>query len=257
MEQPIFCWQQGKLIKENKTILSIEEFKLDKGEVRGLIGPNGAGKTSLLKVVGLLEKSHSGQVFFGGEQISYKKNLIAYRRKISVLFQEQLFVQGTVYENVILPLTYRKENKSSAREKVIFWLEKLGIQHLKDRPVSKISGGEGQRAALARALVTEPELLLLDEPLVGLDNEIKRQFICDLKQIAEETNLSMLYVSHDYGELSYLCDQITALIEGKIVQTDSPEELALKPNHQKITQLIGSDRLFPGTVVGEEGKQWI
>jgi len=201
-----------------KVVLDIEGFELSKGEVLALIGPNGAGKSTFLRILNLLEKPTQGIVnIFGITPINNRQrhNL---RKKMVMIFQEPLLFKSTVYNNVSYGLRMRKKNKDFIKNKVLEALEKFGISHLIDRQAGTLSGGEAQRVSLARALVLEPEILLLDEPFAALDQPTREELRDDLYKIIRRENQTTLHVTHDRNEALVISDNVAVINEGEIIQ---------------------------------------
>ena len=142
---------------------------MGKGEILSVIGPNGAGKSTLLQVMGLLRRPSEGQVFFDGQEVTNSSDLVALRRRMALVLQEPLLFRGAVFDNVALGLRLRGVPRSETKKRAELWLAKLNITHLASQSVSKLSAGEAQRVNLARSLVLNPEVFLLDEPFASLD----------------------------------------------------------------------------------------
>lgn len=200
------------LKRDSRTVLEIPEFKIYAGDRVVLTGPNGAGKSSLLELIALIVKPDSGKVYFEGEQIS-KKNIVQFRRRISLLSQKPNLHSATVRQNVVLPLKIRGADKKDINNKAEEWLERLHLTHLAYRMAYKLSGGEAQRVALARMMISEPEVLLFDEPLNNLDKESKENFSKLLSDLLIESSKTFMYVSHNDMEANSLEAQKTIYIE--------------------------------------------
>ncbi|HSO25232.1 MAG TPA: phosphate ABC transporter ATP-binding protein, partial [Methanobacteriaceae archaeon] len=214
---------------EKEEILRDVNLKIKKGANLGLIGPTGCGKTTLLRIIDLLEHPDSGKIIFNDTDVlnSSKKEKMEIRRKIGMVFQKPVVFRGTVFENVSYGPDIRGQDKNALKEKISETLESLGLGGYEDRNASSISGGETQRMALARVLINEPELLVLDEPTANLDplsTEKIEALILKLKK--KETTVIM--ATHDLIQGQRLCDEI-AILNHEIYQIGSPEEVFSKP----------------------------
>ncbi|MDF2607939.1 MAG: tupC [Bacillales bacterium] len=203
-------------IRNNKEILFVDNLSLERGLIYGLIGPNGAGKSTLIKVASLLDSPTTGEINFDDTIISNNKIPLELRRKISVVFQQPMMLSDTVYNNIGVSLKLRGISKPEIKHKTEYWMEQFGITHLASRNAKNLSGGEAQRVSLARAFVTDPEILFLDEPFSALDLPTKRVLIKDIENVLSKTNITTILVSHDYNEIKYLCSKVVLLVEGKI-----------------------------------------
>lgn len=207
-------------------MLAVDELYIAGGEVWGLLGPNGAGKSTLLQVVALLEKPEQGRLYFDGEPVIWRRReLLRLRRKLSLVFQEPLLLSTTVYQNVALGLRFRGMGEEEITLRVEGWLKLLGLSHLASRYPWELSGGEARKVSLARALVLEPQLLLLDEPFTGLDVPTRTFFLKELRRIVKDRKITVLFVTHDYTEIPLLADWVAFLSEGRVLSTGRPKDL--------------------------------
>ncbi len=207
-----------------RVVLAVEELSLRKGEVLAIIGPNGAGKSTLLLTLARLLKPERGEIWFNGQPASAESDL-AYRRRIALVLQDPLLFDTSVYENVALGLRFRGLPKNEIQPKVESWLDRLGIAHLAKRRASELSGGEGQRVSLARALVLEPELLLLDEPFGALDPPTRSRLLDDLGRILPESGTSTIFITHNLGEARKLAGRIAVIMDGRLQASGAPGEI--------------------------------
>ncbi|ABO50779.1 carbohydrate ABC transporter ATP-binding protein, CUT1 family [Desulforamulus reducens MI-1] len=226
-----------RYVKRGRTILDIDAFSLEEGEVNALIGVNGAGKTSFMQILALLQEPTSGELYFKGELIT-KKNLFTLRHRMAFVFQQPLLLDMTVRQNIETGLRIRKVPKKYIHQRVNIWLEKLGINHLANGPVRFLSGGEAQRVSIARALALEPEILFLDEPFTGLDSPTRGQLLFDLVKLLHGTKIATLFVTHDYAEIPHLAHRLSVMDQGRIVQTGMPREVYDTPKNQTVVQLL-------------------
>ncbi|MGB9860079.1 MAG: ATP-binding cassette domain-containing protein [Moorellaceae bacterium] len=215
-----------KVLRGDRQILAVEKLDIKEGEIWGLIGPNGAGKSTLLHVLALLEKPAEGDLYFGRERVNWRRReILKLRRQLAVVFQEPLLLNATVYQNVALGLRFRGLKRAEIDERVDRWLKLLNIRHLTLRRPWQLSGGEARRVSLARALVLEPEVLLLDEPFVALDAPTRALLLAELRTILKSAGITAIFVTHDFTELPLLADQVATLLEGRILKTGPPQEL--------------------------------
>jgi tungstate transport system ATP-binding protein len=230
--------------------LDVAELTIAHGETLSIVGPNGAGKSTLLRVLGLLEAPQRGEVWFRGELVTWAPaQLLRLRRRMAIVFQDPLLCRTTVARNVSLGLEFRGVDRHERRQRVGEWLERLGIAHLADRPAHRISGGEAQRASLARAFVLQPEVLLLDEPFSALDPPTRQALAGDLQQLLAETQTSTVFVTHDRDEAVALGNRVAVMLSGTVAQVGSPDDVAQRPANEAVARFFGMDTLFPGVVV--------
>ncbi len=206
-----------KVESVSTSILKDISFTLKKGEITVLFGPNGAGKTTLLNVISGIIPPKSGRIYIDGRDVT---NVAMEERHVSYIFQNlALFPHLTVYENVAFPLHINK--KVDVEEKVSHILKKLDILHLKNRYPLKLSGGEKQKVAIARALVANPKLLLLDEPFSSLDFEMRKFIRAEFLRIIKEFSLTTLFVTHDPYEAEEIGDKVIRVRNGEILNSES------------------------------------
>jgi len=235
-------------------ILDIEKLSINKGEFFVIIGPNGAGKSTLLRLLALLEKPSSGKLIINREVIDNSSNRLAVRRRMAMVFQDSLLFASSVFENVAYGLKARRYSKNQIGKRVRDVLVKLSISHLADRKASELSGGEAQRVSLARALVLNPEILLLDEPLASLDPPTREVFRTDLIRLVKEEKLTAVFVTQYRTEAQILADRVAVLIDGKILQVGTPEEIFNYPEKEEVARFVGCEILVPGIIeVNNEG----
>lgn len=207
--------------KAGRVILDLPEFKVDRGEILGVVGPNGSGKSTLVRVLALLEKPTCGHISFRGfspwDGNGGSRSVVRARRSMAVVFQNPTLLDGTVYDNVALPLRLRGVARKEYHERVVRWLEVFGISHLAGRHSRHLSGGEAQRACLARAFVVEPEVMFLDEPFASLDLPTKRRLIGDLSEVLASSGVASVIVSHDVAEVSWFTRNVMVLYDGKVL----------------------------------------
>jgi tungstate transport system ATP-binding protein len=222
------------------------------GDVVALIGPNGAGKSTLLRVMGMLQLPSQGTVRFRGEN-ALDGNQLALRRRIATVFQEPLLLNTSVYQNAALGLKLRGVSRNEMERRLRPWLERLGIAHLAARSTRTLSGGEAQRTSLARALVLEPELLLLDEPFSALDPGSREALVRDFQRIVRETEITTVLVTHDRHEAFALANRVGVLHQGRLLQLGSRESVFLRPQTEAVAEIVGIENRLPGLVEACDG----
>ena len=237
-----------RVVRGGRTVLDVPGLAVPPAEVLALIGPNGAGKSTLLRVLGLLESPGAGEVRFRGTAVAPRAAL-AVRRRMASVFQEALLADTTVRENVALGLRFRGEGGPAATKRVGEWLERFGIAHLAERRARTLSGGEAQRAALARALVMEPEVLLLDEPFSSLDPPTREGLIDDLGRILREERTTAVLVTHDRGEALALGDRVGVLMGGRLLQVDGAAQVFRAPATEEIARFVGVETILDCRVI--------
>lgn len=229
--------------KTRKNILNIEQFALHPGELVAVLGPNGAGKSTLLRTINLLH-SFQGKIQLFGQDVR-NANQTLLRRRCALVFQEKLLLNDTVFNNVARALMFRGTSAKEIKQKVYATLADFGCGHLANRSVFSLSGGEAKRVCIARALVTDPELLLLDEPSASLDLGIRTEMIEKIRQWAEVRGASVILISHNFTDILRFAERAIALFDGCIVQDDKLETLIRRPANEQLARLVGIDNIIP------------
>jgi tungstate transport system ATP-binding protein len=229
-------------------VLQVPTLTIPQGEILAVIGPNGAGKSTLLRVIGLLQRPTRGAMSFQGRPVT-RGQAFALRRRMASVFQEPLLLNASVYDNAALGLQLRGVNRRVTEQRVSHWLKRLGIAHLRQRPVRGLSGGEAQRTSLVRALAVEPDLLLLDEPFAALDPPSREALLLDLECILRETRMTTVFVTHDRHEALTLGDRVAVILGGAVVQTGAPWDVFSRPVTEEVARFVGADITLPGTVI--------
>jgi tungstate transport system ATP-binding protein len=229
------------------TVLDIPVLEVLQGQVLSLIGPNGAGKSTLMLTLAGLLKPARGSLFFRGERIA--DGGFAYRRHIAMVFQEPLLFDTTVFENVAAGLKIRGVGRDEIGRTVPEYLERFGVVHLAKRSARKLSGGEAQRTSLARAFVTKPEIVFLDEPFSALDPPTREGLTGDLERILRETHTTAIASTHDQTEALRLADRIAVVNEGRIAQIGPVAEVINRPANEFVASFVGVETVLPGKVV--------
>lgn len=195
--------------------VEVDQLHVDAGTTLAILGPSGSGKSTLLSVLGLLEKPDQGQVTMDGRPVDASDRPA--RLSMAAVFQRPYLIKGTVASNVGYGLKLRGIAGAERAERVLTALRTVGLESFGDRPIGTLSGGEAQRAALARALVLEPRVLLLDEPLASLDPLLKRRLVADFARILKDARVTVVYVTHDHDEARVIADRIAVMNDGQIV----------------------------------------
>lgn len=223
---------------------AVADVSLDvvQGEFFGLLGPSGCGKTTTLRMIAGLEKPDSGSILFQNSDIT---NLPPERRGFGMVFQNYaLFPHLNVFDNVAFGLRARHKTKSEMAERVASALELVQLPGYGKRAVDELSGGQQQRVAIARAIAIEPALLLFDEPLSNLDVSLREETRSELRELVTRLGLTAVYVTHDQEEAFALCDRISVMVGGKLMQTGRPRELYEQPSEMSVASFLGRNNLI-------------
>ncbi|CUW23890.1 Spermidine/putrescine import ATP-binding protein PotA [Serratia grimesii] len=248
-------------------VLKGVSMDLKRGEVVSLLGPSGSGKTTLLRAVAGLEKPTQGRIIIGSNTVyngSARSEIPAEERNLGLVFQSYaLWPHKTVFENVAYPLKLRKVASAEINQRVQGVLDQLGLGHLGKRHPHQLSGGQQQRVAIGRALVYNPPVILLDEPLSNLDAKLREEARVFLRELIIKLGLSALMVTHDQNEAMAISDRILLLNNGKIEQQGTPQEMYGAPSTLFTAEFMGSNNRLNGKVTevvdGKariEGKDW-
>ena len=232
------------------TVLSDINLYIRKKEFVTLLGPSGCGMTTTLRIIGGFEMADSGRVIFDGQDIS---GLPPYKRRVNTVFQKYaLFPHLNVQDNIAFGLKLKKMPKDEIARKVDYMLDLVNLKGFGKRSVDSLSGGQQQRIAIARALVNEPEVLLLDEPLGALDLKLRKGMQIELKSMQQRLGITFLYVTHDQEEALTMSDTIVVMQGGKILQIGSPKSIYDEPKNAFVANFIGESNIFPGVMVRDE-----
>ena len=244
-----------KTYRGAKCVLDIDSFHISKGELVSVMGPNGSGKSTMLQVLNGLLPIRQGAAYFLGEDIA-SSDAVQLRRRAALVFQDPLFIHDTVCANVSLPLRFRGLPENEIEEKVAAALVAFRCDHLSSRLAHRLSGGEAQRVCLARAFVTEPELLLLDEPFSALDPPTRKDLLAELKTAALTRQVTAILVSHSLDDVLRFAQRAVVLQDGRIVQDALPGTVLRKPVNSTIARLVGMDNMWSCqvSVAGGQGK---
>lgn len=256
------------LSKEYDGVLAVDDFNfyVKRGEFVTLLGPSGCGKTTTLRMIAGFEIPTNGQILLDGEDIT---NLPPYKRPVNTVFQRYaLFPHLNVYDNIAFGLKlkkipyettdkkgnvvtkYRKLKRNEIDEKVRKTLKIVDLEEFEGRDVTTLSGGQQQRIAIARAIVNEPKILLLDEPLGALDLKMRKEMQIELKEMHRKLGITFIYVTHDQEEALTMSDTIVVMKDGCIQQIGKPEDIYNEPKNAFVADFIGESNIYEGTMVG-------
>jgi len=235
---------------ENKPLLKGVSFKVGKGELVCLLGSSGSGKSTILRIIAGLEEPESGAVLWQGQDL---RDVPTHKRGFGLMFQDYaLFPHKTVAQNIAFGLQMQGMQEEEISRLVQAGLKSIRMQSFADRPITELSGGEQQRVALARALAPSPNLLMLDEPLGALDHTLRTQLIQELRAILHQSQIPVIYVTHDREEAFGLADRLVILHDGIILQQGSPQELFERPATPWVAEFLGLGNLVRGVVTQVE-----
>ena len=232
---------------KDKEILKNITFDIKEGELVCILGPSGCGKTTLLNIIGGFVSDYSGDVLLSNENIN---NIPPEKREIATVFQSYgLFTHKNVIDNVSYGLKLLKIDKNTREKKARDMLEKVGLAGYEKKKIKELSGGEQQRVAIARSMVLNPKLLLLDEPLSDLDVHLRDVMRKEIKRIQKQFGVTMIIVTHDQEDAFKLADRVVVINEGHIEQIGTPEELYKQPKSNFISSFIGENNIIGENLV--------
>ncbi len=235
-------------------VLKDVDLDIRPGEFFAFLGPSGCGKTTLLRLIAGFNTATSGQVRIGGVDIS---GLPPWKRDVGMVFQSYaLWPHMSVAKNVAFGLEERGLPRVEIARRVAGVLDMVGLSHLADRRPSQLSGGQQQRVAVARTIVVEPKVLLLDEPLSNLDAQMRVQVRRELRDLQQRLGLTTIFVTHDQEEANTICDRIAVMSEGRVQQVGAPMELYERPANLFVASFLGTANILEGHVVEEGASRW-
>ena len=229
-------------------VLVVKDLNLDiaEGEFVTMLGPSGSGKTTCLMMLAGFETPTNGEIYLDSHPIS---NIPPHKRGIGMVFQNYaLFPHMTVYENLAFPLRVRKISKEETDKKIDKALSMVSLTGFENRMPAQLSGGQQQRVAVARALVFDPAVVLMDEPLGALDKNLRESMQYEIKHIHESIGVTVVYVTHDQGEALTMSNRIAVFNDGKVQQLSSPDKLYEEPVNSFVAEFIGENNRFSGQV---------
>lgn len=241
------------VLKRFGVVTALDRVSIDikRGEFFSLLGPSGCGKTTLLRIVGGFEHPDAGEVLIGGRNVADDP---PYKRRTNMIFQHlALFPHLTVAQNIAFGLEMKKVERAEIDRKVADILGLVELENHGRRKIDELSGGQRQRIAIARALINEPEVLLLDEPLGALDLQLRLQMHDELRRIHREIGSTFILVTHDQGEAITLSDRIAVMENGRIVQLGAPNDIYYRPKSRFVASFIGHANFIDGEVSAVDG----
>jgi len=228
------------------TAVNDVSFEIEKGEFFSILGPSGCGKTTTLRMISGFEVPTEGSIYVGGERVN---DLAPHKRKTNLVFQHlALFPMMTVEENIAFGLQMQKVPKAEIAKRVETILDVVELQGFQQKRPSQLSGGQKQRVAIARCLVLNPTVLLLDEPLGALDLKLREQMKIELKKIQHRIGTTFIYITHDQGEALVMSNRVAVMDAGKLIQIGTPQELYDQPQDRFVANFIGDHNEIPVTV---------
>ena len=225
-------------------------FQIRKGETFGLVGESGCGKSTLGRTLIRMYEPTGGQIIFDGEDIT---NTPPNKRQLNTVFQKYaLFTHMSIAENIAFGLKIKGKSKSYIDDKIKYALKLVNLDGFENRSVDSLSGGQQQRIAIARAIVNEPKLLLLDEPLGALDLKLRQDMQYELIRLKNELGITFIYVTHDQEEALTMSDTIVVMNQGYIQQMGTPEQIYNEPENAFVADFIGESNIVGGTMIHDE-----
>lgn len=242
-------------IFNGKVVLDNLSLNIPSGKFFTLLGPSGSGKTTLLRLIGGLDKVDKGKIFLGDQDIT---DLPINKRNIHTVFQDYaLFPHLNVFDNIAYSLSLKKVPKDVIKDKVIKALKTVNLESFAYRRIEKLSGGERQRVALLRAIMDEPDVLLLDEPLTALDFKLKERVLIELIELQEKLKTTFIYVTHDQFEALTVSDQMLIMNNGEIEQIGTPKEIYEFPISTFVAQFVGTTNLLHGKLLEDQDNYYV
>lgn len=218
--------------RSGRTVLEIESLRVRGGRTTAILGPNGSGKTTLLRAIAGLEHTHAGRITFGGAPVAPGSS-------VAYVFQEQVFLTRSVRDNLEIGLRLRGVDPAQRRARVNDAASLLGVSHLLDRRADRLSGGEGRRVSLARALCLRAPLVLMDEPLEGLDEGTYARLLDELPQLLSAFDATTLLVTHSWSEAFHLAQDLVVLVDGRVHAAGDKRDIAAHPPTREVAEALG------------------
>jgi len=241
------------VIKQFGNVVAVQKLDLvfEEGSLVTLLGPSGCGKTTILRMIAGLETPTEGDIYIKGKRVN---DVPIHKRNLGMIFQNYaLFPHKTIFDNVAFGLKYRDVAKNEVEGKVKKALEMVRLPGVENRMPSQLSGGQQQRIAMARAIVIEPDVLLMDEPLSALDENLREEMRREIDNLQQILGVTTVFVTHDQREALSMSDKIVVMNEGLKQQEGSPEEVYNLPNNHFVADFLGHSNFFKGVVADQEG----
>ena len=249
MSQPLIDLQHISKRFDDTLVLDDLSLSVKENSFVTLLGPSGCGKTTTLRIIGGFESPNTGKVIFGGEDIT---KLPPNKRQLNTVFQKYaLFPHMSIADNIAFGLKIKNKSKAYIDDKIKYALKLVNLNGFEHRSIDSLSGGQQQRIAIARAIVNEPKVLLLDEPLGALDLKLRQDMQYELIRLKNELGITFIYVTHDQEEALTMSDTIVVMNQGYIQQMGSPEQIYNEPENAFVADFIGESNIFSGTMVGK------
>ena len=250
MEKELIQLQHISKSYDGCMVLDDLELTIHENEFVTLLGPSGCGKTTTLRLIGGFETPDAGRIVFDGADIT---DLPPNERKLNTVFQKYaLFTHMSIAENIAFGLKISKKSKSYIQDKIKYALKLVNLDGFENRSVDSLSGGQQQRIAIARAIVNEPKVLLLDEPLGALDLKMRQDMQYELIRLKNELGITFIYVTHDQEEALTMSDTIVVMSEGKMQQIGTPEDIYNEPVNAFVADFIGESNIIDGMMVRDK-----
>lgn len=231
---------------DGKVVLKGISLNIHEGEFLTILGPSGCGKTTMLRIIAGFEQPNNGQLLFKNKDLT---KIPIHKREINTIFQNYaLFPHLNIFDNIAYGLKLRKVDKEKIKKEVKKALDLVKLTAVEEKDINDLSGGQQQRIAVARALVLNPKILLLDEPFAALDLKLRQQMQAELKKIQKEINITFIFITHDQEEAFTMSDRVVVLNQGQIQQIGSPQDIYNEPENKWTAQFVGTSNVIDNGV---------
>lgn len=246
-KRPVVSLENINLSIDDHQILKNVSLELEEGKFYTMLGPSGSGKTSILRVIAGFSQPTSGRILFNGKKIN---KLPPNKRNLNTIFQDYaLFPHLNVFENIAFGLKLQHKNKTEIKDRVDQILKIVQLTGLENREINELSGGQKQRVSIARSLVLNPRILLLDEPLSALDAKLRKDMQYELRELQQRLGITFLFITHDQEEALAMSDFIFVINNGEILQSGTPVDIYDEPINHFVANFIGESNIVSGTMV--------